>query len=185
MQNPEQTLAKRLGMTVHESPLRRKLLGLEQVFPSADAACLEDWLLDVANARGARIVIRRHGPGFQFQPPPLAQLSNEELVVAICQLQGLDRPQLLRLAAQLISRRAVAYAPLKLAAERERVEGVLMELARQALKVDPNHDLWGRLARELNDRRRLRRGPLLHWTRLAEPIPMASGCNAQGWRLIA
>ena len=135
-------LAARLGTTVHVSALRFRLRRLMKQYPSATASSLEDWLLDIANCRGARIVIRVPSAPPEFVPPPLSKLSQEELVVAICMPQGEDRPQLLRLAAQLVSRGELALAKLAIAARRERVGSVMRAMAEAALKVDPSHSAW-------------------------------------------
>jgi hypothetical protein len=184
MMRNEDILAKRLGMTIHISPLRFRL---QDVYTgsrgSTTASCLEDWLVDVANVRGATVVRRPGGPPREWVPPVEEVLSNEELVVAICQVQGLDRPQILRLAAQLISCQAVSPDTLLGLAERERVRPILAELARQALRVDRTHPLWQLLARRLGDEKPLR-DSLLHWTRLAEPVMKDGRCNAQSWRLV-
>jgi hypothetical protein len=155
-----------------------------QRYRGVSCDCIEDWLLRVANARGARVVTPANGNDAEFQPPPLPVLSNEELVAAICHLQGLDRPQMLRLAAQLISRNAADPKRLRLVAERERVQPVLAELARQAIRVDPGHAAWQEVYEAFQGERPLRE-PLLHWTRLAEPIMKYGRCNAAGWRLVA
>lgn len=180
----EPALAVRLGVTVHVSPLRIRLAGLSKRYPSPDSACLEDWLLDVANRRGARIVTRAHAPGFVFVPPPADKLSNEDLVVAICQAQGADRPQLLRLAAQLVSRGQLDVTALRRAAVRERAGAVLGALAREALKVDPAHEHWGSLAAAFAREPPLR-DTILPWSRLAEPVMANGRCNAEAWRLVA
>jgi len=184
MQVDATTLAARLGKTVHISPLQMKAERLRRRFPCESAECLEDWLVAVANARGARAVVLPRNPGPAFEAPPVADLTDEELVVSICQLQRLDRPQMLRLAAQLVSREAVAAGALLLIARRERVEPVLAELSRQALRVDPNHVLWRRIRAAFGGERELR-APLLHWTRLAEPVMRNRQCNAASWRLVA
>jgi len=180
----EPQLADRLGLSVHVSPLRYKIHRIKAVFQSSTAATLEDWLVDVANVRGARIVTRGTTPAFAGSGPPESDFSNEELVVAMCQLQALDRPQMLRLAGQLISREAVDFGRLKSVAIRERATLVLTELAYQALHVDPKHGLWKELASLRPERPRLR-APILHWTRLAEPVPVNGRCNAGSWRLLA
>lgn len=180
----EHRLADRLGMTVHISPLRYRLERLRLEFPSATAKHLEDWLVDVANARGARVVMRPVSPPDGFRPPPESRLRNEDLVVGICQLQCLDRPQMLRLAGQLISRRAVEPARLCLLATRERVGSVLAALAREALRVEPGHELWRALLHEFQNEP-VPRDVLLHWTRLAEPVMRSGAPNAQAWKLAA
>lgn len=184
MQRESETLASRLGKTVHVSPLQMKIEALRTRFPCACAECLEDWLVAVANARGARVVVLPREPDPPFHSPPLDVLSCEELVVSICGLQRLDRPQMLRLAAQLISREVVRADALLLVARRERAEPVLKELSIQALKVDPDHALWRHILEAFGCERTLRE-PLLHWTRLAEPVMLKGRCNAQSWRLVA
>ena len=62
MENKRPILAVRLGTTVHESSLWRKLMRLSAEYPSPGATACEDWLVDVANARGARIVTRHPEP---------------------------------------------------------------------------------------------------------------------------
>jgi len=176
-------LANRLGVTTHVSPLRFRLTALQRQYPSADAACLEDWLIDVANARGARIVSRDVSKAGTFSPPPEDALSNSELVVAICQPQCLDRPHMLRLAAQLISRKAVRVSEIELAARRERAGRVLAELARQVLKVEPDHEVWRAILDTFGEEHAFRE-PILHWTRLAEPVMRNGRCNASEWRLV-
>lgn len=181
----EPTLADRLGMSVHVSALRIRLLKLAKKYPAADAKCLEDWLLDVANARGARIVTREHEASLNsFVPPARMEFNDEELIVAICQLQGADRPQLLRLAGQMISRGNIDVVCLIRMAVRERVEPVLNAMAQQALKVAPDHPVWVKLA-ETFSRVRGVRDAVVHWTRLAEAVPVNGRCNAASWRLVA
>jgi len=183
MHEDTRTLAERLGVTVHVSPLRIRLDRLRREYPSAGAKCLEDWLLDVANARGARFITRQPPADPDFLPPRPDLLSNEELVAAICQPHNLDRPHLLRAAAQLVSQSAVQANPLLAVARRERAEQVLGELARQALRVAPEHPVWRAIGCAL-EQAPAPTSPLLHWTRLAVPVPDARGCNAAAWRLI-
>jgi hypothetical protein len=185
MTNPAAcTLAQRLGITAHVSPLRFTLERIRSAFPSRRAASLEAWLLEVANARGARVVVPANGGDAAFAPPPEAVLPTEDLVVGLCQPQGRDHPQILRLAAQLISRGTLDLRVLRLAARRERVEPILAELARLALRVDPRHAAWRQILDWFGSAPPLHE-PLLHWTRLATPIMKAGQCNAAGWRLVA
>jgi hypothetical protein len=79
---------------------------------------------------------------------------------------------------------SVEAAKLRLIAERERVGPVLAELARQALRVAPRHPTWRAIHDCFGAETRLRE-PLLHWTRLAEPIPKDGKCDAAEWRLVA
>jgi hypothetical protein len=184
MARMKKILAQRLGKTVHISALRFKLQKLADQFPAAGAECLEDWLIELANARGARIVIRNTDAKSEFIAPDETELTNAELVTGICQLQCLDRPQMLRLAAQLISRGAVNVEHLKRLAQQERISPILAELSRQALKVDPEHDVWRMLYEAFQQERPLKE-PLLHWTRLAEPVMKNGMCNAERWELVS
>ena len=181
MQQP--ALGVRLGLSMHVSSLRFRLADVARCFPSTDAACLEDWLLDVANARGARIVVRDHEPDARFVPPPVDAISNEELVVAICQLQGADRPQLLRLAAQLVSRGDMNVPVLIRLAVRERTGSVLGAMAREALRVT-EHPAWRALADAFATAPRPH-DVVIHWTRLAQPVMAGGRYNAASWRLVA
>ena len=176
-------LADRLGLSRHESPLRYKLRRLLRQTGNVENLTIEQWLLDIANARGARVVTR---PAATCAPavPPASFLTDEELVVACCQPNAVDHPQLLRPAAQLVSRGRLNLPRLVLVARRERAGGVLAELARQALKVEPDHPAWNYLAEVFKDERPLR-DTIIHWTRLAEPIMARNKPNAQGWRLVA
>ncbi len=169
---------------MHVSPLRFKLKRLAAQFPVQDANCLEDWLIDMANARGARIVQRAIQDKGTTILPAESLLTNEELIVGICQLQCLDRPQMLRLAAQLISRGVVQLSRLTYLAVQERTGSVLAELARQSLKVDSSHSGWRFLADAFQHEPPLKE-PLLHWTRLAEPVMKDGRCNAEGWKLVS
>ncbi len=180
----EMALARRLGTTTHISPLRMKLERLSRRIPSAGALCTEDWLVDIANDRGARIVYRENRLANATVGVSESDLATEELVVGICQLQCLDRPQMLRLAAQLISRQSLNIQRLCLIAERERAGIVLAELARQALHVNPHHEAWRTIADRFSSAR-APRDSILHWTRLAEPIMKNGRCNAQSWSLVA
>lgn len=177
----ERILAERLGCSVHVSFLRMKLQRLFQE-NSGNAPLLEDWLVDVANARGARVVTRPGATGSILAPRE--SLSDEELVVGILLLQNLDRPQMLRLAAQLISREAVRFAELHRLAVLERVERVVAELARQALRAAPEHPLWRKLAERFAQEKPFR-APLLHYTRLAEPVMKDGRVNAERWSLVS
>ncbi len=105
-------------------------------------------------------------------------------MVSICQLQGQDRPQLLRLAAQFISRGELDWSALARVATRERVGAVLNAMAEQALKVDPVHCGWAFLAKRFASASRPH-DAVIHWSRLAEPVMAKGRVNAAAWRLVA
>lgn len=175
------TLAGRLGVTVHVSGLDFRLNQLMARHNAQGAACPEDWLVDVANARGATVVCRRADLA-GFKGPSMTELTNEELVVALCRLQALDRPQILRLAGQLISRGVCDPAVLAHKAKLERVEPVLREMALQALRVEPDNEIWQDLFRRLPESSLP--DSIIHWSRLAWPVMTSKGCNAEKWVLV-
>ena len=177
----EITLAKRLGRTCHVSPLRMKLARLWSRKPGS-AEVLEDWLVDIANSRGARIVTRE---GTKLvNGPDLNELTNEELVIGLLLPQNRDRPQMLRPAAQLISRKAVDFGELIWLATRERIGFILAELAKQACKVEPDHPLW----RQIGERFATEKpavSPLAHYTRLTQPVMKNGRVNVERWVLVS
>lgn len=166
---------------MHTSGMDYKLHHLADRYTAEGAACLEDWLVDVANARGATVVCRRADLA-GFKGPSMTELTNEDLVVALCRLQALDRPQILRLAGQLISRGVCDPAVLAHKAKLERVEPVLREMALQALRVEPDNEIWQDLLRRLPESSV--RDSIIHWSRLAWPVMTSRGCNAEKWVLV-
>lgn len=140
-------------------------------------------MLDLAHARGADVVSR---PGMKPMPHPPgdAVLSNEELVAALLSPACTDRPEILRPAAQLITRGVLDLERLSLLAVRERSDRVLAALARQALHAEPGHPVWEAVYARFRRQRPLG-DVLLHWTRLAEPIMKDGRCNAASWKLVA
>lgn len=177
-------LAHRLGKTVPVSALRMRLQRLSRQYPADRAETLEDWLVDLANTRQARIVFRPDTRGITGAVPDRNSVTDEELVVALCQLQCIDHPQILRLASQLVSRGALDPRRLIQTAVRERAQCVLAELARQALRVEPSHALWLAIQQAFPSEPPPRE-PLLHWTRLARAEPVDGKYNVKRWTLVA
>lgn len=175
-------LADRFGMTYHISPVLMRVKGLMEKYPSG-AMCPTGWLMDVGNARGARIVNRVGHVDSQFVPPDEVELSNDELIAALCQLGLREELQSLRVAAQFISAGRLNREQLRKLIVRERLQPVLGALAYQALIVEPDHPewLWIRDCCATHTRHI----PLLHWSRLAEPIPNDRHCASGKWRLVA
>ena len=91
---------------------------------------------------------------------------------------------MLRLAAQLISRQILGMTTLRRTAVRERVGAVLSAMAKEALRVDPNHHDWRILAEAFDAEPQLR-DVVMHWSRLSEPVMANGRCNAASWRLVA
>ena len=182
MQQRPTTLAHRLGITENVSPLLMKVRLLMRESPEWNDREAGDWLLSLANARKCNVVVPTEVlPG--LADPGLERFSNEELATAILSPSLPDRPQLLRLAAQLISRRVVQLDVLLWRTRLERTGRVLAALSVQALRVEPGHELWRRLNEALKNEPPLR-DSLLHWTRLAEPIPSLR-LISEGWKLVA
>lgn len=176
-------LADRLGLSVHQSVLERRIRKLMHAYSLGDLQRPEDWLMAVAHARGARVVMGPDGLNEDFVAPPSSIFRNEDLVAAICALHRVDQPQCMRLAAQLVSRGAVSVKRLILLARRERTDRVLGELARQALKVEPGHQIWQQIAEAFPQRCALR-SPVAHWQRLAWPVMSGRRANAERWVLV-
>lgn len=141
-------------------------------------------LLSIANARGFRVITDPRVQALGFEDPGLEKLSNEALVCAILQPNSADHPQLLRCAAQCISRGKIDLEQLLMICRRERAIRVLAELARQALRVDPDHATWRAIGVSTAEEAELR-SPLIHWTRLAEPTMEHGKVGAQGWELVS
>ena len=138
----------------------------------------------IAFSRGFRIV-RLPGIDSEIQnTPSLDVISNEELAVAMCQTESIDEPQMLRLPSQMISRKTLDIQKVILVARRERATRILAELSRQALKVEPMHDHWRETHKRLGEERGFSE-PILHWSRLAEPVMNNGRFNADKWVLVA
>lgn len=144
---------------------------------------IEDWLVALANHRGFRVVFAGNQLINENILPSKNDFTDEELVVALCLLQCSDRPQILRLAAQCISRGDINEDRLFRLIQMERVGPILKELANQALHVDPGHVAWNHIANRLDNERAMR-GPIIHWSRLAEPIFAARSAKNIGWKLV-
>jgi hypothetical protein len=178
------TLADRMGVAVHESPLRFKIRRMMEPPRGGEALDPEDWLVELANRRGATVVFRQQESPVGIRWPDRDEFADEEIAVALCQLNGADRPQLLRLPAQWISRGKMDMDLLLRLAKMERAGRTLKELATQALKVEPEHPAWRRIADAFSGEKPFVE-PLIHWTRLAEPLFASGKPNPIGWKLVA
>lgn len=146
---------------------------------------LEDWLVDLGNHRGATVVFRDPDNKISRTMPDRWCISDEELVVALCQMNCADKPQILRLAAQMISRNNLDIQRLLYLAGLERASPVISELAGLALKVEPDHSGWLQIRKALGGEGKLRE-PLMHWSRLAEPqFDTPPSLKVTGWKLVA
>ncbi|HMP90063.1 MAG TPA: hypothetical protein PJ991_07670 [Kiritimatiellia bacterium] len=180
-ESKKRRLADRLGTTCHVSPLRMKIRRLMGCYPAHQATVPEDWLVDVAISRGVKHFVRDAAEGAVFLAPPQEEFSDEELVVGLCQTVALDRPQMVRMAGQIITRNKLDLEKFQRLIEMERVEVVVAELARAALRCDSDHPLW-RTLWESYQRYAGVRSPVIHWSRLAEPM-LGKNHQIQGWKL--
>jgi hypothetical protein len=174
------TRAAALGIPAPVSPLLIRAWKIKRTQAGWAQSSVADWLLALANERGYRAAVpARVLP--RISDPGLTAFPNEEVAIALMHPSGEDRPRLLRLAAQMISRGGLSGNSLVLLARREGAARILAELARLALCVNPEHADWQQIAAMLRAERPLR-VPLLHWTRLAEPV-VSRGFVSDGWRL--
>lgn len=162
------TRAAALGITAPVSPLLIETWRLKREQPGWASRLVSNWLLALANARGFHAAVPSAALP-DVRDPGVGQISNEALAMSLMHPSAEDRPRLLRLATQVISRGTLREAVLLRVARMERAGRILAELARLALKVDPDHRVWQRIAAELKSERPFCT-PLIDWTRLAEPI---------------
>ena len=115
------SLGARLGLTVHESPLRYKLLRIWRLLSPDRTDSLEDWLLATANHRGADVVSidRVYDP---CTLPDRDQLPDEELAGGLCLLQeSATAPPSATVRPGIISRGGVDLAQASAASSSESV----------------------------------------------------------------
>ena len=184
MNPPVATLADRMGVSIHQSPLQFKIRRWLESSGEGMKLDPEDWLVELANRRGGTVVFRQQESPVGTRWPNRDEFQDEELVVALCQLNCVDRPQLLRLPAQFISRGKLDIGVLIRLAKMERAARTLKELSTQALKVEPTHPVWHRISEEFFDEKPFAE-PLIHWSRLAEPLFAYGKANPIGWKLVA
>jgi len=151
-------LARRLGDTVHASPLLRKVCQL--------SGCSEDrigeWLLKCAVARGASHY-QRDFP--EDLPPDLPEPNDEELGVALYHGQHPYYSTFIRAAAQLLSSPRTDAPQLARLAVMERVEPVLLHIATVAARFAPETPPWSHLLRHFPRRISCSPDALPHWSR--------------------
>jgi hypothetical protein len=160
-------LAQRLGDTVHVSPLLHKICQV--------SSCPEDrvgeWLLKSAVQRGASHYERDFPEDL---PPDQADLSDEELAVALCLGQHPYNSTFLRAAAQLLSSPRTNAPKLARLAVMERVEPVLFHIATLAARFAPEMQPWSYLLRHLPRRLSCPPDALPHWSRFVSQTGVTS-----------
>jgi hypothetical protein len=160
-------LARRLGDTVHVSPLLRKVCQM--------SGCTEErvgeWLLKCAVCRGASHYERDFAGDL---PPDKLDLSNEEVAVALCLGQHPYNSVFIRAAAQLLSSARGNEQRLARLAVMERVEPVLLHIATIAARFAPEAQPWSYLLRHLPRRRSCSPDLLPHWSRFVSQTGVTS-----------
>jgi hypothetical protein len=151
-------LARRLGDTVHVSPLLRKICQMS----GCPEDCVGEWLLKCAVRRGASHYERDFS---QNLPPDHPELSHEELGVALCLGQHPYNSSFIRAAAQLLSSPSTDAPRLTRLAVMERVEPVLLHIAAIAARFAPGTEPWSYLLSHLPHRLSDRSDSLPHWSR--------------------
>jgi len=157
LQSP--TLAQKLGDTTHVSALLRRVCQLSGLHEARVA----EWLLKCAIERGAKHYVSEFAADV---PPDSAELSNEELGVALCLGHHRYDTFLIRAAAQLLSSSEIDAARLARLAEMERVEPALRHIAEIAAQHAPALEPWAYLRVHLRTRFTPPEGVLPHWSRL-------------------
>ena len=130
-----ETLARKLGTTEHISPLLMKArrLGLRGV---------ED-LCTLAVQRGCRHYWQGHEPEGELLTQ--AQLSNEELALALLSIAGTYDPHAIRCGAAMLGAAGNDPATLARLARWERSEQVVRYIAECGMKFEPDNSFWSEL----------------------------------------
>jgi len=171
-------LARRLGDTVHVSPLLRKIIQMS----GCPADRVGEWLLKCAVRRGASHY-ERDFPG--DLPPDHPELADEELGVALCLGQHPYNSVFIRAAAQLLSSPGIDPPRLARLAVMERVEPVLLYVAAVAARYAPEAQPWSYLLHHLPNRLACPADALPHWSRFVSQTgvtPYGGGPDIQWLR---
>ncbi len=178
----DQSRAFALGITAPLTPFLFRLQRVKNALPEWNTISISDWLVAIANGRGFYAAVPASNLPLASDPGSDV-LPNEEIAIGLIHPRLEHRPLAMRLAVQLITRGELDVTRLILLARREASSRILAELARLALRVDAHHPIWRALGQQFSDERPLA-APLIHWSRLAEPIS-STGRTADGWRLVA
>jgi hypothetical protein len=166
-QSSRPPLARRLGDSVHVSPLLHKICLL--------SGCSEDrvgeWLLKSAVQRGANHYERNFPEDL---PPDQAELSDEELGVALCLGQHPYNSTFIRAAAQLLSSPRTNAPRLVRLAVMERVEPVLLYIATVAARFAAEMQPWSYVLQHLPHRLSCPPDALPHWSRFVSQTGVTS-----------
>jgi len=166
-QSSNPPLARRLGDTMHVSPLLRRVCQM--------SGCTEDrvgeWLLKCAVHRGASHYERDFPSDL---PPDNPGLTHEELAVALCLGQLPYNSVYIRAAAQLLSSTRSDARRLARLAVMERVEPVFLHIATIAGRFAPEAQPWSYLLRHMPGRFSCSPDALPHWSRFVSQTGVTS-----------
>ena len=172
-------LARRLGDTVHVSPLLHKIGQLSGCFDDR----VGEWLLKCAVGRGASHYERDFSTDL---PPDNPELGDEEIAVALCLGQHPYNSTFIRAAAQLLSSPTTDPVRLARLAVMERVEPVLFYVAGVAARFAPDAQPWAYLLWYLPQRLPCPPDAFPHWSRFVSQTgvtPRGGGPDIQWlWR---
>jgi len=163
------TTAQELGQTVHPSALIQKvklLIGDEDVVP-----CLKQ----VAVERGCRHYLGAFTPP-RHVPPKLAQLTDEELAIALCVGELTYDPTNIRIAAEMLSATTCNIKRLAELATEEHCENIVGYIAKCGQRVEPNTAAWQEILNRIGRITDPPPGVLPHWTRFVS----ATGITPRG-----
>lgn len=155
---PSPPLARRIGDTLHVSSLLQKVCRLSGL----TEAQVGEWLLKCAVLRGAGHYEREFTEGL---PSDYAELTDEELGIALCLGHHSYNSAYIRAAAQLLSSPAVNPRRVARLALMERVDPVMLYIARIAARFEPALQPWADLLRYLPQRVLIPPDALPHWSR--------------------
>lgn len=159
------SLFRRLGMTSHVSPLRRRL----------QAAGLPDTqsLMRLAVQRGCRYY--RDTVTGTVVDPGKDRVPDEDLAVGLLHGSWEYSPAALRMGAAMLGARDNDPRKVLRLARMERAEAVIREVAEAGLRFEPTHRFWSCLLEGLHDRGRVPTGVLPHPTRFVAMTGITRG----------
>jgi hypothetical protein len=171
-------LAHRLGDVAHVSPLLHSICRIAE----CPESLVGEWLLKTAIRRGASHYERDFSEDIPDDAP---EVSDEEIGVALCLGQHPYESAYIRAAAQLLSSPRIDQQRLARLAEMERIEPVLLHIARVAARFAPEMQPWAYLLHHLGPRLSPPRDALPHWSRFVSQTgvtPFAGPASIQWLR---
>jgi hypothetical protein len=150
-----ETLARKLGTTEHLSCLRQTARRYGLRTPKD--------LMDEAVARGCFHYLQSHEPPHQRVSE--TEFSNEQLALALLSIANPYDPWQIRIGAMMLGAEGNNPATVARNAVYERSESVVCNIARAALRYEPENPFWKQLLAALPNVPDVREGILPHHTR--------------------